>query len=104
MESSLSTIGHLSEWIVRLKRQVTESLRLRPEFRLLQNVYGVGKILAMTIALETHTIERFRKVGDDASCCRCIKSERLRNGKKRRGESKSGNRYLAWSYQEATHY
>lgn len=63
LDSSLSTIGHLGEWIVRLERQMAESLRLRPEFGLLQSVSGVGKILAMTIALETHKIGRFRKVG-----------------------------------------
>ena len=104
-ESSVSTIGHLGKWIERLERQVVESLRLRPEFRLLQSVYGVGKILAMTIALETHNIGRFPKVGDYASYCRCVKSERFSNGKKKgEGNRKNGNRYLAWSYQEAAHY
>jgi len=86
LESSLSTIGHLGEWIVRLERQVAETLRLRPEFRLLQSVHGVGKILALKIALETHNIGRFRKVGDYASYCRCVKSERFSKGKKK-GES-----------------
>ena len=105
LESSLSTIAHLGEWIERLEGQVAKSLRLRPEFRLLQSVYGVGKILAMTIALETHTLERFRKGGDYASYCRCVKSERFSNGKKKgEGNRKNGNRYLAWSYQEAAHY
>ena len=104
-QSSLSTIGHLGEWIVRLEGQVAKSLRLQPEFRLLQSVYGVGKILAMTIALETANIERFRKVGNYASYCRCVKSERFSNGKKKGvGNRKNGNRYLAWSYQEAAHH
>ena len=105
LESSLSTIGHLGEWIVRLERQVAETLRLRPEFRLLQSVHGVGKILALTVALETHNIGRFRKVGDYASYCRCVKSERFSKGKKKGdGNRKNGNRYRAWSYQAVAHY
>lgn len=60
LESSLSTIRHLGEWIVRLEGQVAKSLRLQPEFRLLQSVYRVGKILAMTIALETPAFAVYR--------------------------------------------
>lgn len=105
VQSSLTTIGHLGEWIARLECRVAQSLQPQPEFRLLQSVYGVGKILAMTIALETGHIERFQKVGNYASYCRCVKSERFSNGKKKgEGNRKNGNRYLAWSYQEAAHY
>ena len=60
LESSLSTIRHLGEWIVRLEGQVAKSLRLQPEFRLLQSVYRVGKVLAMTIALETPAFAVYR--------------------------------------------
>lgn len=44
-------------------------------------------------------------MGDYVSYCRCVKSERLSNGKKK-GENnqKNGNRYLCWAYVEAAHH
>ncbi|HEC17398.1 MAG TPA: hypothetical protein ENI99_12625, partial [Sedimenticola sp.] len=61
--------------------------------------------LALTIMLETGDIRRFPSVGDYSSYCRCIKAERLSNGK-RKGEDncKAGNKYLSWAYSEATHF
>lgn len=66
-------------------------------YRWLQSVPGVGKILGLTIALETGPIERFAGAGDYASYCRCVQSRRLSNGK-------NGNRYLAWAWVEAAQY
>ena len=45
------------------------------------------------------------KVGNYSSYCRCVKSERLSNGKKK-GENnrKNGNRYLSWAYVEAANF
>jgi hypothetical protein len=37
--------------------------------------------------------------------CRCVGSERLSNGKRKgRGNTKNGNRYLAWAYIEAANF
>ena len=64
-----------------------------------------GKILALTIMLETGDITRFRKVGDYSSYSRCVKSTRTSNEKKK-GENnrKNGNRYLCWAYVEAANF
>ena len=79
--------------------------RLRKEFLQLLSVSGIGQILGLTIMLESGDMNRFAKVGNYASYCRCVKSERLSNGKKK-GENnrKNGNRYLAWAFIEAANF
>jgi len=55
--------------------------------------------------LETGAIKRFLSVGDYASYCRCVGSEKLSNGKKKgSGNTKNGNKYLAWAYVEAANF
>lgn len=55
--------------------------------------------------LEVGDINRFPQVGDYSSYCRCVKSERLSNGKKKdENNTKNGNRYLAWAYVEAANF
>jgi len=51
------------------------------------------------------SIRRFPKVGNYASYCRCVPSERSSN-KKKKGENnrKNGNKYLAWAYVEAANF
>ena len=66
---------------------------------------GIGKVLALTIMLETGDIKRFKGVGNYVSYCRCVKSVRLTNGKiKGKGNAKNGNPYLAWAFIEAANY
>ena len=55
--------------------------------------------------LEVGDIHRFPAVGDYSSYCRCVKSERLSNGKKKDvNNRKNGNRYLSWAYVEAANF
>ena len=55
--------------------------------------------------LESGNIQRFAKVGNFSSYCRCVKSERLSNGKKKGvGNRKNGNKYLAWAFIEAANF
>lgn len=55
--------------------------------------------------LETGDIRRFPSVGDFASYCRCVGSERLSNGKRKgKGNTKNGNKYLAWAFVEAANF
>jgi transposase len=55
--------------------------------------------------LEVGDINRFPRVGDYSSYCRCVKSERLSNGKKKaENNRKNGNRYLSWAYVEAANF
>ena len=58
----------------------------------------------LTIMLEVDDIRRFPAPGNYASYCRCVKSEKTSNKKKKgKGNPKNGNKYLAWAYVEAAH-
>ena len=68
-------------------------------------VPGIGEILALTIMLETGDIRRFASVGNFASYCRCVGSQKISNGKKKgQGNTKNGNKYLAWAFIEAANF
>jgi len=74
-------------------------------YALITTTPGIGKILGMTILLETGPIERFAQVGNYASYARCVPTDRISNGKsKGKGNAKNGNRYLAMAFVEAAHY
>jgi transposase len=104
-KNSIAAIEFLKKIIKDIEKQVKSQVKLRKEFVLLQTIPGVGNILALTIMLEVGDINRFVKVGNYASYCRCVKSQRLSDGKKK-GENnkKNGNKYLAWAYVEAAHF
>ena len=104
-KSSIATIGFLKTVIKDIEKEVLAQVKLRDEFMLLQTIPGIGKILALTIMLEMDTIDRFKKVGNYSSYCRCVNSQRLSDGKKK-GENnrKNGNKYLAWAYVEAANF
>lgn len=88
-----------------LEAAAREAVTLDPRFEVLTTIKGVGPILALTIMLETGDIQRFPHVGDYASYCRLVKSEKLSNGKRKgEGNRKCGNKYLSWAYSEAAHF
>jgi transposase len=105
VKANLAMMQCADEQIEILEQTVTQRVRLRPEFRLLKTVVGIGPILALTIMLETGDIRRFPTVGDYASYCRCVGSQKLSNGKKKgRGNTKNGNKYLSWAFVEAANF
>ena len=59
----------------------------------------------MNSAVSPFAIERFAGVGNFASYARCVEAKRLSNDKKKgEGNSKCGNKYLAWAFVEAAHF
>jgi len=95
----------LDEQIRIIEKEVARHARLRDEFRPLLSVWGIGKILALTVMYEVGEISRFKKVGNYASYCRLVKTARLSAGKRKgSGNSRNGNPYLSWSYSEAAHF
>jgi transposase len=101
-EANLSVMQSLSETIEQIEQSVLEQCRTRSHFKYLTSIPGIGPILGMTIMLETGTIRRFSDAGHFASYCRCVKSEKLSNGKRKgSGNRKNGNKYLAWAFIEA---
>lgn len=88
-----------------IEKTAKQRIKLKPQFSLLLSVSGIGQILGLTIMLETGDIGRFDKVGNYASYCRCVGSERISNGKRKgRGNTKNGNKYLAWAFVEAANF
>lgn len=103
--ANLHVIEVLNNEVRTLEKEISKELRPNALFELLQTVGGIGPILAVTTLLETGDINRFAKVGNYASYCRCVESKRTSNDKvKGRGNRKCGNRYLAWAYVEAAHF
>lgn len=103
--SNLVMMQTLDDLIGLVEQQVLEAMRLEPAFQVLLSIPGVGRVLALTIMLETGDIHRFPGVGNFASYCRCVGSERLSNGKRKgRGNTKNGNKYLAWAFIEAANF
>jgi transposase len=105
VKSNLAVYRCLIEKIDRLEKVVKQRLKLRPSFQSLLTVDGIGPILGMTIMLETGTIGRFAGVGRYASYCRCVDSQKGSQGKRKgSGNTKNGNKYLAWAFVEAANF
>jgi len=98
----VETIGFLTQQIRSIEKAVLPKVALRPEFEIMLTMPGIGKILGLTIMLEVGDIRRFEAPGNFASYCRCVRSQKISNAKKKgEGNRKNGNRYLAWAYVEA---
>ncbi|MCP4942919.1 MAG: IS110 family transposase [Planctomycetaceae bacterium] len=103
--SNLRVLRCLETEVTQLEDAVKAQVKLKPAFQQLLTVDGIGLILGMTIMLEAGDINRFAKVGNFASYCRCVDSQKLSNGKRKgRGNTKNGNKYLAWAFVEAANF
>lgn len=92
---------HSIRQIEKTVEQVADQL---PCYERLQELPGIGRILALTITMEIDQIERFASPEDFASYCRCVKVERESNGQRKGfNNQKCGNPYLAWAFVEAVH-
>ena len=98
-------IGFLDREIRQIEKAVEGRAKLTDGYERLLSVPGIGRILAMTIKLETGPIGRFAGPGNYASYCRAVKTEHTSNERKKgEGNDKCGNRYLAWAYVEAANF
>jgi transposase len=101
-QANLDSINFFKQNIIRLEKAIKKKVKLKKAFHYLKTVPGIGDILALTIMLEVGDINRFNKVGNFTSYCRCVPSRRLSDGKtKGYGNRKNGNRYLSWAFTEA---
>lgn len=104
-QCNLAVLTCIRQEIVKLEKEVLALARPDPNFAGLQTTPGIGRILSLTILLETGEVERFPKVGHYASYCRCVASKRMSNGKKKgEGNRKNGNKYLAWAFMEGANF
>lgn len=99
---SKQSIDFLTRQIKTVERFILKKTELRGSYSKLLGLPGVGKILGLTIMLETGPISRFAHVGNYASYCRKVATKWISNDKKKgKGNKKSGNKYLAWAFSEA---
>jgi transposase len=103
-EVSKQCIDYLSCQIGKIEKVCLDKVNI-PQYKGLLTVPGIGRILALTVTLETGPISRFPKVGDYSSYCRKVPSKWLSNNKRKgKGNGKNGNRYLAWAFAEAAEF
>ena len=101
-KANIATMLFFNARITEIEKVILKKVKLRTEYKNLLTVPGIGKILALTIMLETGEIERFQEAGNYVSYCRCVGSNRISNGKsKGKGNRKNGNKYLSWAFVEA---
>jgi transposase len=99
---SKEAIDFLTKKIRKIETFIENKVKLQEPYTHLLGLPGVGKILALTIKLESGPITRFPQVGNYASYCRKVCAQWSSNGKaKSGGNKKNGNKYLAWAFSEA---
>lgn len=105
IKANVAIMQALQAQIDNLEKILADYCRAEPGYELLRTVTGIGEVLATVILLETGSIERFADAGNYASYCRCVGSAHMSNGKKKgQGNTRNGNRYLAWAFVEAANF
>lgn len=100
----ITLMDYYTDAITKIEQHILKVAGKSPAYQRLQELPGIGKILGLTIALETGDAQRFAGPGHFASYCRCVSSRRQSN-RKQKGENnrKCGNSYLAWAFVETAH-
>ena len=104
IEADLALADRLDEVIRSLEHTIRQRAKIDdPEtFERLQTIPGVGRILALTMLYELHTVSRFPRVQDFLSYARLVKSQKASAGKVTgTSGAKIGNAHLKWAYSEA---
>jgi len=105
VKSNIAVMNCLQEQISVVESTVYGQVRLRQAYQRLTTVPGIGKILALTIMLETGDIDRFDDVGHYVSYGRLVGSSYVSNGKRKgSGNTKNGNAFVCWAFIEAANF
>lgn len=104
VESDMELIDYYNHMIAKLERHILSRAKdcYPKSLAVLTSVPGIGRIIALTIAFEVDTIERFETRQQFCSYSRLVKCSRESAGKKHgTGGKKIGNPYLKWAFSEA---
>ena len=104
VELDIEALGYYDEMLRCLELDITNITKAEngDTFHKLKTVPGIGRLLAITILYEMHTVERFPTVGDFISYCRLVKCKKESAGKcYGTTGAKIGNAYLKWAFTEA---
>jgi transposase len=104
VQTDLTLISHYDQVIAQCEKHILARAKdcQGRVLTILMSVPGIGKIIALTIALEVDRIERFQTRQQFCSYSRLVKCTRESAGKRQgEGGAKIGNPYLKWAFSEA---
>ncbi len=104
IETNLALLDHYDRLLTDLELHLTRTAKVHDPnaFHRLRSVPGIGKILALVMLYEIHSISRFPRVQDFVSYCRLVKCAKESNGKHYGyAGTKIGNAHLKWAFSEA---
>jgi transposase len=98
VSQELARIRLYSEQITQLEQAILARAQAQAVFARLQQVCGIGPVLALTILYEVGEVSRFEGVRHFCSYCRVVPGLAQSGAVTRRGRgSKQGNHYLKWA-------
>jgi transposase len=104
-KADIDVSNHLESRIKQLEKKILADTIGKPYYLRLLTVPGIGKVLALTITLETGDINRFKDDGNYASYSRCVSSKCISNERNKGSNNrKNGNKYLGWAFVEAANF
>jgi transposase len=102
VSQELERISLYSEQITELEQAILARAQSQSAFARLQQVYGIGPVLALTILYEVGEVSRFENVRHFCSYCRVVPGLAQSGSVSKRGRgSKQGNHYLKWAFSQA---
>lgn len=102
VRQELQVLDHLQGQITAMEKRIRECVKLTPAMQFLKTLPGVGDILAIVIALEMGSAERFARAEQFSSYCGTVPTVKSSGGVTRYGHTrKECNHYLKWAFFEA---
>lgn len=102
VESQLVLLDQTIDQIDQAEARIRQVVKETPMMQLIKSLPGVGDILAIVIALEIGTVERFGRAEQLASYAGTVPRVNSSGGKTHYGRTRPDvNRYLKWAYIEA---
>ncbi len=103
LESLLSQYDITSGWMAILERTLADQLKENEDYQRLQEIPGVGPVIAATILAESAGIERFKSARKYAAFVGIVPTVRSSAGKGKDGHiTRTGPRDLRWALGQAT--
>jgi transposase len=102
VQEQLWLLDQAEQSIEKAEKRIGEVIKMNPTMQLLQTLPGVGPILAIVIALEIGSIDRFAGADKLASYAGKVPRVNSSGGKTHYGKVRPDvNRYLKWAFTEA---
>lgn len=102
VEEQLILLDQVSGQIEQIEKHIREVVKMTPVMQLIKSLPGVGDLLAIVIALEIGTVERFASAQHLASYSGTVPRVSSSGGKTHYGQVRTDvNHYLKWAFIEA---